>query len=94
MATEKQVKEQLEQILMPGIMRSINDFNLVREIAISGQKVKVSLASTALPTEAKDWLKTKADEALKTLSGVAEVDIEFIEAKPVELNKINHIYDN
>jgi len=89
--TEEQIRESLNEVLVPGVMRSIEGLNLVREIAVSNQRVKITLASAALSTEAQDWIQTKAKEALEKLPGVNEVEVEFTPVKPIELNKIGHI---
>jgi len=91
MLTEEQVRESLEEILVPGIKRSMTSLNLVRNIAISDRKVKVSLASAAQSSQAQDWIKAKTKEVLEKLPEVGEVEIEFTEAKPEELNKVDHI---
>jgi len=89
--TEEQVRESLDGVLVPGVMRSLEGLNLVREVAASDQKVRITLASAALSSGAQDWLKTKTKEALKKLPGVNEVEVEFTPVKPIELNKIGHI---
>ena len=91
MVTEEQVRGSLEGVLVPGAMRSLVRMNLVREIAISDQKVKVSLASTALYTGALEWVKSKVEEAIKELPDVKEVETEFVEAKPSEVNEVKHV---
>ncbi len=91
MATEEQIRRSLEQVLVPGVKRSIEGLNLVRDIAISGKKVKISLASAALSENTQEWIKAKAEEDVKKVPGVNEVTVEFSEAKPSELNKIGHI---
>ena len=91
MATEEQVRGSLDGILIPGAMRSLVRMNLVRDVAVSGHKVKVTLASTALYLGALDWVKSKVEEALKDLPGVKEVETEFVEAKPPELNEVKHV---
>ncbi len=91
MASEEQVRESLEKVMVPVVMRDINGLNLVRQITTSDKEVKITLASTALNDEAKQWVSTKAKEAVGKLSGVKKVDIEFSEAKPAELNKIGSI---
>jgi Mrp family chromosome partitioning ATPase len=78
-------------VLVPEVKRSIVGLNLVREVAISDGKVKVSLASAALSESAQDWLKTKASEVLGKLPGVNGVEVSFAEAKPKELNDITHV---
>lgn len=91
MASEEQVRGILDGILVPGAMRSLTRMNLVRGVAMSDYKVKVSLASTALYDGALEWVKGKVDEALKELPDVKEVETEFIEAKPSEVNEVKHV---
>jgi len=88
MVTEEQVRESLEEVLVPGVKRSIAGLNLVRKVIVSDQEVNVNLASAALSTGAQDWVKTKVKEVVEKLPEVNKVEIEFTEAKPAELNKI------
>ena len=91
MVTEEQVRESLEEVLVPGVMRSLGGLNLVRGVAISDRRVKIAVASAALSSTTQDWIETKTKEVLEKLPEVNKVEIEFTEAKPAELNKIDHI---
>ncbi len=91
MATEKQVRESLEKVMVPGVMRDLNGLNLVRQVAVSEKEVKITLAATALNEETQKWVTTKAKEVVGKLAGVKKVEIEFSAAKPAELNKIGNI---
>ena len=91
MVTEEQVRESLNGVLVPGAMRSLEGLNMVREVTVSGQKVKITLASAALSSGAQDWVKAKTKEVIEKLNKVNEITIEFTEAKPKELNEIRHI---
>lgn len=91
MVTDEQIRESLNRVLVPGVKRSVGDLNLVRETGISGQTVRVTLASTALNTGAQDWIKNRAEKVLRELPGVSGVEVDFVEASPTELNKIGHI---
>jgi Mrp family chromosome partitioning ATPase len=91
MATEKQVRESLGKITVPVVMRDLNGLNLVRQLSVSDEAVKITLASTALNDEAKEWVSNKTKEVVGKLSGVKKVEIEFSEAKPAELNQIGNI---
>jgi len=91
MLTEEQVRESLNEVLVPGAKRSLVGLNLVREVTASDQRVKISLASAALSSGAQDWIKTKTQAIVEKLPEVNEVEVEFTEAKPTELNKIDHI---
>ena len=91
MPTEEQVRQSLEAVLVPAVKRSIIGLNLVRDVVISDKKVSLTLASTGLITGAQDWIKDKSVEAIKNLSDIIEVEATFTEAKPAELNKIEHV---
>jgi len=91
MLTEEQVREGLEEVLVPGVKRSLVGLNLVREVIVLEQRVKISLASAALSSGVQDWIKTKTQAVVEKLPDVNEVEIEFSEAKPAELNQIDHI---
>jgi len=91
MATEKQIRKSLEGVLVPDVKRSIVELNMIRDVAITDKRVKVTLASTGLVIGAQDWIKNKAQEVIEKLADVNEVEVEFSEAKPTELNRIGHI---
>jgi Mrp family chromosome partitioning ATPase len=91
MATEEQVRESLEKVIVPGVMRSLNGLNLVRQVDISAQEVKIALASSALNDETQEMVGAKTREVVEKLPGVKKVKIEFIEAKTPELNQIGNI---
>jgi len=65
--------------------------NLVRGIEVNNGKAKISLASTAIPADAQDWLRSKVVIAVRELSEVKDVVVELVEAKPKELNQIRHV---
>ena len=91
MTTEEQIKENLEDVLVPGAMRSLVKLNLVRNIAVSDGKASISLASTALGPKSQDWLKAKVSETTKGIPGIKKVTIDFVEAMPKELNEVKHV---
>ncbi len=91
MITEEQVTESLEGVLIPGVKRDLVMLNMVRQVTVSDQRVNITLASTALSEDVQDWVRTKAKAVVEKLPGVEEVDIEFVEIKPVELNQIGNI---
>jgi len=91
MPTEEQVRESLEEVLIPGVMRSLVKLNLVRQVAISDEKVNISLASAAINPETQSWLKAKIVDAIKKLPEVKDVETDFVEAKPKDINEIGSI---
>jgi len=51
--TQEKIQEALADVLVPGIQRSLVELNLVQDIELSGGKVKITLASTALDEDAQ-----------------------------------------
>jgi len=91
MLTEEQVRESLEEVLVPGVMRSLTRLNLVRQVAISDEKVDINLASAALSQDTQAWLKTRVEDIVKKLPGVKEAKIDFSEMKPKDVNEIGSV---
>jgi Mrp family chromosome partitioning ATPase len=90
-STQKQVEESLETVLVPGVMRSLVKMNLVREVKVSDHKVEVAVASAALPPPVQELLKEKIKDVTGKIKGVKEVSVSFVDGKPKELNKIDHV---
>ena len=88
---EAKLEEALNKVLVPGTMRSLVQMNLVRSAEVKDGKAKINLASTAIPDQHHSWLKDKAAAAVSELSGVEEVTVDLVEAKPKELNQIEKI---
>jgi Mrp family chromosome partitioning ATPase len=91
MITEEQVKTCLESVIVPAPAKSIVSLNLVREISVSGNNVSIKLASSALNEGTQDWLKAKTIDAVSSLEKGVGVDVEFVTAKPSELNEITNV---
>ena len=88
---EAQLEEALNNVLVPGTMRSLVQMNLVRSIEVTDGKARIDLASTAIPVQHHSWLKDKAAAAVSELSGVEEVSVDLIEANAKDLNQIEKI---
>jgi len=91
MISEELIRESLEEVLIPGVKRDLAMLNMVRQVTVSAQRVNITLASTALSEDVQDWVRTRAKAIVEKLPGVREVDIEFVEIKPAELNQIGNI---
>ena len=91
MASEQQIRDSLSEVLVPGVMRSLEGLNLVRGIVFTDQGVKITLASTALSSSTQDWVQTKVEEVVGKLPDVNQIEVEFTAVSPKELNKIGHV---
>ncbi len=88
---ETQAREALNTVPVPGVTRSLVQMNLVRDIEVEDSKAKVTLASTAIPSQYHSWLRDKAASAVRELPGVTEAAIDLVEVKPKELNQIERM---
>jgi len=91
MLKEKQIRDELKQVLVPGVKRSITDMNLIREVAITEKTINISLATTGLNESAQNLIQTKSRDIIEKLPGSNGLQITFINARAEELNKIGHI---
>ncbi len=91
MIDRDQVLKSLEEVLVPGVRRSVSSLNLVRRVEVSDRSVDISLASAALNHGSQEWLRAKVQEILRKLSDVGEVNVEFTEMRPKELNEIGSV---
>jgi hydrogenase maturation protease len=90
MITEEQIRNSLQKVFVPELERSVIDLNLVRKIGIAEKQVTVTLASTALSQEAQEFVTVGVKAALQSIK-ITDVFVEFIEAKPEELNQVKNI---
>jgi ATP-binding protein involved in chromosome partitioning len=90
MITEEQVRTALRQVFVPAAEQSIVDLNLVRKIMVDDKNITVTLASTALADEVQNFVAAGVKSALQQFKNI-EVQVDFVEAKPAELNEIKNI---
>lgn len=91
MLTREQITQSLDEVLVPGVMRSLTKLNLVREVKIANEKVVITLATAALNPNTQEWLKAKIIDATTALPGIIETDVNFEQARPKDINDISHV---
>jgi Mrp family chromosome partitioning ATPase len=89
--TKEQVMDCLESIIVPDVMRSMVEMNLVRDVSVSDSTVEIKLAASAINEDTQDWLQNKTEEMTGKLEGVTTVKVSFESIAPKELNKITHV---
>jgi len=87
----KDVAEALEGVLLPESKRSLPQLNMVRDIEVSGERVKLSLALTVLSAAERERVQERVRAAVEALPGVIEVAIELVELSPQELNEFGRV---
>jgi hydrogenase maturation protease len=91
MITEEQIKNALQKVFVPTAEQSVIDLNLVRKITITAEgKVTITMASTALSQEVQDFVAAGIRATLFDFKDTA-VSLEYVEAKPEELNDVKQI---
>jgi hydrogenase maturation protease len=91
MATSQNVTKALDRVIVPGVLRSLVQLNLVREVTVNDSHVSITLASTALGDEEQAWLREKVTEVVGKLRGVTGTTVDFVAAKPLEVNDITRV---
>ena len=78
MPTQEEVLENLDIVLVLGVMRSLVKMNVVRNVSVANGKVDITLASAALASETQEWRKEKVkDAAAAPLLGQLSIDPEL-----------------
>jgi len=90
MASEKQIRNALEKVIIPEVERSLIDLNLVKKIVINESKVEITLSATAIGPDVQEYVTTGVQAAMKPLK-INEVKVEYVDAKPSEVNDIKHV---
>ncbi len=85
------VEKCLDGVIVPAAARSVINLNLVRDININKEKVSVKLASTALNEGTQNWLREQIIGNIREQEKDAQVDVEYEEATPVELNEVGNV---
>ena len=91
MPTKEEVLQNLEKVLVPGVMHSVVKMNLVQDINITDHKVDVTLASAAISTETQNFLKRKTTDVVSKLEDIDEAAVSFVDGSPKDINQINNV---
>lgn len=75
--SEAQVLDALRPVEDPELHRSIVDLDMVRQIAIDGRQVAVTVALTIAGCPLRNEITRRVDEAVTALDGVDALDLDF-----------------
>jgi Mrp family chromosome partitioning ATPase len=91
MITNQQIIDELNLITIPGTMRSIVKMNLIRNLTITDSKLSIDLAGAAQSPQVQDLLKDQVIKVLHKNPGLKDIDINFLDTKPKDVNEIKHV---
>ena len=79
MVTEEDIRSALRAVKYPGYSRDVVSFGLLKQVAVNGSAVSVTLSLTSSSAEAARQLKSDAERALQSLPGVSSVAVEIVQ---------------
>ena len=91
MVTEEQVRQELHELVVPGLTRTVGSMNLIMKVDISEKKVALTLAAAGMTALVQGVLKAKIIKIINKLDSDAEVEVNYENVKPGVLNKIKNI---
>jgi Mrp family chromosome partitioning ATPase len=91
MISPEKVREALDTVAVPGVERGLVKMNLVKDVVMTGGKLDITLYNAAIMKDTQEWLKIKVTQVVNDLDGVKEVQINFADAVPKDLNKVKNV---
>ena len=75
--TNEQVLDQLRSVMDPELHKDIVSLNMVKQVVVDGDLVRVHIELTTPACPMKDQIRQDVEQAIKRLSGVGRVEIEW-----------------
>jgi hydrogenase maturation protease len=91
MVTEAQIREELKDLVVPGLTRTVGSMNLIMDVKIEEKKVALTLAAAGMTALVQGVLRAKITKIVKGLTPIAIVEVNYENVKPGVLNKIKNI---
>jgi ATP-binding protein involved in chromosome partitioning len=88
MATVDQIRTALEGVMDPELHRNLVELGMIRDIALDGGSVTVTLALTTIACPLKDQIAADVKNTVAALDGVDSVEVELTEMTPEEKQRI------
>ncbi|WP_456432937.1 Mrp/NBP35 family ATP-binding protein [Thermosulfuriphilus sp.] len=88
MISKERIIEKLKTVKDPELGRSLVDLEMIRDITLEGDKVKVVVALTIAGCPLKNQIREEVRSAIASLEGVGEVEVELTAMSPEERERI------
>ncbi len=76
---EDTVRDALRRVIDPELGTNIVDLNMVRQITIDGENIRVHLVLTAPGCPLAGWIVQEIRQTVGALSGVQKVEVELLD---------------
>jgi ATP-binding protein involved in chromosome partitioning len=90
-ATKEQVEAVLDKVMVPVVMRSVMELNLLRGVEIKDNRMKISLSNAALADDVRDSLRNEIQDKLRGMEGIDVVAVDYEDSRPIDINKVGKI---
>ena len=84
MLTQDSIRDALKAVKYPGYSRDIVSFGLVKEVAVNGGAVSVTIQLTTAHPEAVQQIKAESERVLHALPGVEKLFVEVKQSAPAQ----------
>ncbi|AHB12920.1 Mrp/NBP35 family ATP-binding protein [Dehalococcoides mccartyi] len=91
MSIEPEIREALGKIYVAAAGRILADLNLLRNVEVEPDKIKLSLAGAGLSEDSRKVLQQEIGLALKPLLDKQKLEIEYITVPLNELNRVKKV---
>lgn len=91
MISKESVMEKIGDLEIPGTCYKLKQLKLITEMNLENGVINISLASGALPQDIFTQLQLAIREELEQYPEVTQVNINLVEKKPSELNRVKNI---
>lgn len=91
MSIEAEIRNKLQNIVVPGAQRSLAQLNLIRNFEISSNNIRLVLASTGLSRRIQNSLRSMIGDSVATLADGRSTEIDFADSSPRQINEIRHV---
>jgi Mrp family chromosome partitioning ATPase len=91
MTSEERIRESLDSILIPGVMRSPVKMSLIQAIMIDDGNASIKISGIAMAPEVRKNLTDNIKKTVSKIDGVRDVNVEFTEDKAKDINQIERV---
>lgn len=90
MIKQDEIREEIESIIVPGVMQPLSRTNLIRKLDIGDHTISLEIANAALSIDTQEWLKSQVIKIANSKE-IIDPQISFLPALPKEINQVKNI---
>lgn len=78
MITEEEIRQALREVIDPEVGINLVDMNLIKDIKVDGERVKVKMTLTIPTCPLSSYLTNQVKEKVESLPGVKSAEVELV----------------